>query len=379
MPVGLGADFAALVARFSPDPQDPIGVGVSGGSDSMALMYLLADWADKAGRAVLVLSVDHGLRPEARAEIETVAEAAGTLGLAHEMLVWRAPQGGQSAARDARHRLLADASRRAGARLLALAHTRDDVCETIMIRKRRRAQLSRLAGPARVAPCPVWPEGRGLTLIRPLLHHWRAELQDELRARGVGWVNDPSNEVTKHERVRVRQFLARHPRLQAVLASKVAGLLAQRQIADRALGRALDEAVRVHDDGVIEVCLTGLECGISLQLLQVLLRIAGGHDRPPRREGVIRLLAHLQKPGARHTLAGAWVQATRTGCLIGRDPAAVGRVDAAGLWDGRFEPAGHDGQPRAASILVRANRPPDASWQPVLAERIGGEARAYCS
>lgn len=376
MIAGVGAKFEALIGAHSSNPNIPICVAVSGGSDSIALMYLLADWAQ---RPVHVLSVDHRLRPEAADEAAQVAVAAKALGLRHETLIWDQPRGGQAAARDARHRLLAAASRAAGARVLMLGHTRDDLCETVMIRKRHKAPRDRLAGPAVVAPSPVWPQGRGLTLIRPLLDCRRSDLREWLGARGVSWVNDPSNEAAKYERVRVRQFLARHLKLAAIVDDVAERLLAQRLVVDRALGAALldPQLVSVSDEGLVEVVATELAPELLARMLAVLVRISGGHDRPPRAEAVAALMDDLNHAGERRTLAGAWLQTTKTGYLIGRDPGEAAGVDAGGLWDGRYAPEGGGGLAENMSVLMRASRPPDENWTPIIAERIVHEARTY--
>ncbi len=375
MTTGARARLEALIGVYSPDPKAPIAVAVSGGSDSVALMHIVADWAKTAPRRVHVLSVDHGLRPEARAEAAQVAAAAKTLNLCHDCLVWTDPKPGQAAARDARHRLLAKASRAAGARVLLLGHTRDDLCETLLIRKRRNAPRAQLAGPCMVAPSPVWPEGRGLTLIRPLLDKRRRDLRAGLIARGVSWVDDPSNAAVKYERVRVRQFLARHPKLAARVDEIAERLLAQRLVADQALGAALlnPQMVSVSDEGLIE--LRQVAPDLLARLLSVLARIAGGHDRPPRAEAVAALLADLTIAGARRTLAGAWLQRTKTGYLIGRDPGAASGLDADGLWDGRYARDEAGGLAENSSILMRAAQPESDQWTPIIADRIAHEAR----
>lgn len=364
------------MGAYSSGPARPICVAVSGGSDSIALMHALAD---QAQQQVHVLTVDHQLRPEASDEAAQVAEAARDLGLTHETLAWDAPRAGQAAARDGRHRLLAKAARKIGAQVLLLGHTRDDLCETILIRKRRKAPRARLAGPAMVAPSPVWPEGRGLTLIRPLLAYHRRDLRDWLTVRNVRWVDDPSNDAVKYERVRVRQFLARHPKLAASLDQMAEELLAQRLIADRALGEALlnEDIVTVSDEGLITADLNGVSTPLREQVLAVLVRIAGGHDRPPRAEALASLLAGLTQKGERRTLAGAWLQVSQTGYLIGRDPGEAAGLDGDGLWDGRYACDAAGTLADNDSVLMRAARPPGDHWTPIMADRIAGEARAY--
>ena len=112
-------------------------LAVSGGSDSLALLYLAHEWAKVTGRALVVLTVDHRLRPEAKQEAEMVATLCAKLGHTHRTLTWATPRASQAAARRARYVLLAQAARAQNARILMTGHTFDDVVETAMIRRRR--------------------------------------------------------------------------------------------------------------------------------------------------------------------------------------------------------------------------------------------------
>lgn len=370
------AALAGLIGAYSSDPCQPIAIAVSGGSDSTALMYLLADWADQNPRKLHILSVDHRLRDEAQGEAATVGKRAAELGLSHDILVWDRPRPGQAAARDGRHRLLAQAARAAGAKVLLLGHTLDDVIETVLMRKRHSAPRDRLAGPSLTAPSPVWPQGRGVTLIRPLLHLRRAGLRTWLQRRGIDWVDDPSNAQTVYERVRVRQFLARHPALAEIMLPITLGLMARRQSGDAALGKALSD-VSVDASGLMSCELESLDTALAQRVLAVVIRIAGGHDRPPRREAVADLLNAAIRVGERRTLAGAWLQKTRSGFLIGRDPGEAGGLGVDGLWDRRYQHVDTPTLPDEMPFLLRASQPPDARWTPIMAERITHEVGAY--
>ncbi|MCF6328677.1 MAG: tRNA lysidine(34) synthetase TilS [Henriciella sp.] len=376
---GAEAEIDALISAYSPHPADPVALAVSGGSDSMALMHIVARWAVKPRRKICVLTVDHQLRPEAATEARIVAEVAAALGLDHQILTWASPRAGQAAARDARHRLLAEATWLLGAKTLLLGHTFDDLIETILIRKRRNAPRTLLAGPMPAAPSPVWPQGRNLTLIRPLLNIRRQALKDELQSRDLSWVDDPTNDNPAYERVRVRQFLSRHPRLASMMGPIATALLAQRETYDAQLGQALldTRTVQVEASGLIQVDLTRIDPPITPRMIAILLRIAGGHNLPPRAEAVGELIAALQQPGERRTLAGAWVQRSKTGLLIGRDPGEVRGERSPNIWDGRYVRDDNAALPDEMPILLREARPPGSDWRSVIGERIAHEARAY--
>jgi tRNA(Ile)-lysidine synthase len=200
-----------LVERFRGDldeliaPIERLGIAVSGGPDSMALLLLAA-----AARPGLVeaATVDHALRPESRSEAEMVADICGRLGIPHEILSveWEAKPTSaiQERAREARYRLLTAWVRERGLSALATAHHLDDQAETLVMRLLRGAGVRGLAGMRRAAPAP----GDDLPLVRPLLSWRHSELEELCRAAGVIPVADPSNADEQFERVRVRRALS---------------------------------------------------------------------------------------------------------------------------------------------------------------------------
>src|SRR5262249_20884789 len=109
-----------------------------------------------------------------------------------------------TAARGARHALLADAARTAGARVILMGHTRDDVLEAAVMRR----EGVRLGGLAEWSPSPVLPEGRGGFLFRPLLGVRRAALREILAQDGWTWIEDPANQDLRHPRARARALMA---------------------------------------------------------------------------------------------------------------------------------------------------------------------------
>src|SRR5690606_38404014 len=161
-----------------PSAPERIGVAVSGGSDSMAALHLLTAF----GLKVEAATVDHGLRPEAATEAETVARACAALSVPHETLRWTdgpAATGNlMEQARLARYRLLAGWALRRGLTQVAIAHTADDQAETFLMRLAREAGLDGLAGMR-----STW-EQDGVTFIRPLLVIGRADLRGYLSRHG---------------------------------------------------------------------------------------------------------------------------------------------------------------------------------------------------
>ena len=200
------------------DLKTPIAVAVSGGGDSLAALLAAKAWADRHGRRVLALTVDHGLQPQSAAWTRFAAgETAARLGADFRALTWDGPKpcaGLPAAARRARHRLIAEAARRAGARVVVFGHTADDILEAELM----KAEGARLGGLREWAPSPVWPQGRGVFLLRPLLELRRAAIRDVLLQAGETWIDDPANEDPRSTRARARlrlggEDLADPPRL----------------------------------------------------------------------------------------------------------------------------------------------------------------------
>ena len=194
------SDLDALIA-----PDARVGVAVSGGPDSMALLLLAA--AARPGK-IQAATVDHALRVESRREAEMVADICEQLQVPHRILTveWsESPRAAiQERAREARYRLLTKWVREGALGALATAHHLDDQAETFVMRLLRGAGVRGLAGMRRAAPAP----GDHVPLLRPLLSWRHSELEQICLDAGVTPVADPSNADEQFERVRVRRALA---------------------------------------------------------------------------------------------------------------------------------------------------------------------------
>ncbi len=202
MPVAqlLEQRFADAVAAFG-DLPTPIILAVSGGGDSTALMYLAAQVVPR--EALVVVSVNHGLRAGATEEIAQVARQAHALGLTHHIEDWAwSGQGNlQAAAREGRWACLRRIAVAQGARWVWTGHTEDDQLETALMRLARGSGVDGLAGISRRSLRD------GLMIGRPLLGITRDDLREWLTGNGIGWSDDPSNDDPGFDRIRARQML----------------------------------------------------------------------------------------------------------------------------------------------------------------------------
>jgi tRNA(Ile)-lysidine synthase len=196
--------FAADLAALWPedDRTGPLGLAVSGGPDSLALMLLAH--AALPGR-IAVCSIDHGLRPEAAGEVALVERLAGERAIPFTAITLT-PQPGnlQAQARAGRYAALADWARGAGLGAVATAHHADDQAETLLMRLNRGSGLPGLAGVRAASRI----DGTDVPLLRPLLGWRKSELETVVAAAGITAVTDPSNTNADFERAAIRARLA---------------------------------------------------------------------------------------------------------------------------------------------------------------------------
>lgn len=299
----------------------PGAIAVSGGGDSIALMHLLARWAQKTKKtAPLVLVVDHGLRPESGSQARGVVKAARALGLETTLLRWKdAPAKGiEAAAREARYRLMGESLRRKKRTTLYVGHTQDDQAETFLLRLARGSGIDGLAGMRPLAPYPH-VDFPGFVVARPLLGFGRAELRAWAKARKLDWLEDPMNADPRFDRVKMRQLapaLAEAGLTPARIALAATHLASGRDLlVDLAL--ALEDRVsRAVAGGILldQEALGDVPRELGLRVLASLLQAVSGAPYRPRFESLERLFDRLVTA----TLGGG---ATLSGCRIGPAPA----------------------------------------------------------
>lgn len=369
--------WRVLDRRLRTDTKAPVSLGLSGGGDSTALALIAAGWAKAHGRPLLILTVDHKLRPESASWTERCRRFADRLGAPFRALSWeddKPLRGLPAAARAARHGLLADAAREAGSRVILLGHTGDDVIEA----GRMRAAGSSTPDPREWAPSPAWPEGRGVFLLRPLLGANREELRAWLRAHNEVWIEDPANGDLTYARARARAT----PEADIHPASETPEGLAE-----------LAQAVRADAAGALTVPREKLRHPAARPFVAMAALCAAGTDQPPRRERAERLAERLASAETiATTLCGARIEANESTVRFHRD---AGEAERGGLaeiafgpgtvvWDGRFELAaerptvvrGVDGLrgrlPREARTALAAFPPKVREGLPVVIEPDGG-------
>jgi len=314
------SDAKRLFADWKAAPA--IVLAVSGGPDSIALMWLAARWRSRLARGprMIAITVDHGLRAEASREARDVKRLARTLDLPHRTLRWSGTKpktGLPAAARAARYRLLAQAARAAGATHILTAHTRDDQAETLLMRMLRGSGIAGLAAMARES------EREGVRLARPLLDVSKSRLVATLKKARIGFADDPTNRDVSFTRPRLRTLM---PALAAEGgdARNLARLAARLARANAAVEVLADGAERYLALRGRESPQPGFDAGAFAAMpeevrLRLLKRAIDrfGHEGPAELGKVEALLAALDRacagkpaasrPRLKQTLAGALV------------------------------------------------------------------------
>jgi tRNA(Ile)-lysidine synthase len=347
------SEAKALFAAWKSVPA--LVLAVSGGPDSVALMWLAARWRNALARGprLIAVTVDHGLRSEAAAEARHVKRLARSLDVPHRTVRWtgvKPKTGLPAAARSARYRLLAQAARADGATHILTAHTRDDQAETLLMRLLRGSGIAGLAAMARQS------ERDGVLLARPFLQVAKSQLIATLKKAKIGFADDPTNRDTHFTRPRIRAVMpvlaaeGGDARNLARLASRLARANAAVEVladgAERYLALRDREAshpgldAKVFDAKVFDTkAFAAMPEEIRLRLLlRAIDRI--GHEGPAELGKVEALLAALDRAGAtnttgrpnlrpslKQTLAGALVSLRGDRIHITPAPRRRGRAD----------------------------------------------------
>lgn len=311
-------------------------VAVSGGSDSLSLLTLFHRWLLEHGRAdaLVAVTIDHGLRPEAADEARDVAAFCASRDMSHITKTWTGAKpatGLAAAARAARYRLLIEAAQAAGSDVILTGHTEDDQAETVAMRAERGAGIG-LAGMARetLLDGAVW-------LLRPLLDVSRAALRERLLEQGVSWIDDPSNNNPTAERARVRASLTPERRIELLEQARQAGAL-RRDLAHRAAALVRETmALEPHAIRISPALPRSPDREAAIHALRLLLCVVGSQPHWPDLSRSTALFDALGQLGFTASLAGCVVRHRRAGITLrpeirgGGDQIDITRMFANGI------------------------------------------------
>jgi tRNA(Ile)-lysidine synthase len=275
------------------------------------MLDVLARLAPELGIALEVVSIDHGLRPEAGAEVELARAHAERRGLPFHALRISVPVGGgsfQARARAARYAALRELARQVGATKIAVGHTRDDQAETVLARLLRGAGPRGLSGIA-----PRRPDG----VIRPLIDASRREVRAWIDAHALACVEDPTNLDARFQRARIRSRLlplleAENPAIAAHLAHLADDARALSHLARTRARRLLARAT--VEDGIDASILLGAHPAVRVEALRIWAEALSG--KRMRRAHLEALEAALRGKGEARLPEGWVVRRVASGALV---------------------------------------------------------------
>jgi tRNA(Ile)-lysidine synthase len=236
---------------------DRVGIAVSGGADSVALLRLLHELQAELGFVVAAVHVNHGLRGQpSDADEGFVAELARRLNLEVHILRVDVQRHAtehnvslEAAGRELRHRCFAEVASAQRLDCVATGHTLDDQAETVLLKLTRGAWTRGLAG-----IYPTVTTGREFRIVRPLLHVRRAELRAYLEALRQPWREDATNLDVGFTRNRIRHDLL--PLIESKYNAGIAEVLAGTAEIARGEQEYWDQAV----PGLLADCFQALPC-----------------------------------------------------------------------------------------------------------------------
>ena len=327
-----------------PIPQR-IGVAVSGGPDSMALLHCLHQWCQNAQKELVAFHVNHQLRPAASDEAVQVATWCAAWDIPYEILVWHhTPYDKttvQKEAREARYQLLQEACQKSYVTHLFLAHHHNDQIETLLLRLFKGSGLMGLVGMQPIA------QRSSLTLMRPLLTCTKEAITHYVAQYNIPFLKDPSNQNNAFLRVKIRSFVQQaqegglDPALLQTSFQKLA--LFQESFQD-------DFIDFIKQYGVLSTLgyltidhhhFCHLSFAKQCFFLELCLKIVGGHYYAPRWDSLKQMAKNLTHPSFKaQTLGGCYVRIKKSTIEIMRECACVTEEISLSSskiwWDRRF-------------------------------------------
>ena len=306
LPSLVAAVDRALSGLGDPAAGGTLVVGLSGGADSVALLDALVTLSGPRDIQVIAAHLDHGLRPDSAEDAAFCRALCEQFGVSFRSEVAdvrsraRSERGGlEQAARRERYAFLNRVRRETGAAAIAVAHTRDDQAETLLLRLLRGAGATGLGG---MRP-------RAGRIVRPLLDVSREKVLAHLADRGLDWREDPTNADMAHLRNRVRHELLPYlearfnPALRRVLA-RTAGLLADEDAHLKKEAEALLAGIaRTEGDTIVldRAALAQAPPAVARVAVRQALRRAGGLARvgAVHVEGILVLARSRSSSGRR--------------------------------------------------------------------------------
>lgn len=319
----------------------PLAVAVSGGADSLTLLLLAHELAQRRGSHVVALTVNHRLRPESKAEALRVAEWAKERSIHHVILEWvgeKPLSHIQEKARRARYGLLIDWCIRNEISTLLLGHHQQDQEETFWLRLSSGSGLDGLSGmKTRIMR-------NGIVFLRPLLAFSKDRIKETLLAKNQDWIEDPSNQNPQFFRGRLRRFFQDEGLSSSRLLQIMEKLQIDADFIQASLAEAIETSIQTHEGGYLTLKkhnFNDLHPAIAGRLVSFLVQWFSEKDYAPRSAQVKTILNKIKKE-APFTTGGIYWMFSQEEIFLFREQRAikekfyVSQLQGKTLWDQRF-------------------------------------------
>lgn len=270
-----------------------LAVAVSGGADSIALLHLIAEWSEARDVDITVFTVDHNLRPESKLEIAYIEKLADRFKFDFVPLSWNPDDkitAIQERARKARYDLMSENCKKLRIPLLLTAHHFDDMLETYLIRKSKKASSLALLPNITYFWDNIW-------IVRPLFDIKKNELIEYLLKNNINWFEDQSNQSDKYERNRIRKKLLTFDKAAKTdLLSEYNSSIEKAKFLNQTLIRSLAEVVSIYNYGFAKINIVKfnqLEEETKIYIINYVLTIISGKTIIPRYRNVIHIISSL--------------------------------------------------------------------------------------
>ena len=326
-------------------PYGNLGISVSGGGDSIAMLHLTYLWAIKTQTKLFAVTIDHNLRDESASEANFVKAIADSYGIDHSIYIWSDKANGnlQNSARNARHKIVANWAKEKKLATILLGHTKDDQEETLMLRMLRGSGVDGMKGMSEKVLI------NEVLFFRPLLSSSRKQLREYLKSKNFDWKEDSSNFDDRFDRVKVRNILSDMNKL----GLKTSRLVSMANHMSRA-SCALDKLTLELANSCIEQrCWGDLQLDkdrfslasyeIQLRLLTKVLCWISGKTYKPRFADLEKLCKNIIDPQQMRgrTLMGVIIRKVKGRIIFTREfsflPEAFKVTSKKFVWDNRWE------------------------------------------
>jgi tRNA(Ile)-lysidine synthase len=331
-------DFDNLLRESMPKK---IAIAVSGGVDSIALLYLVSIWALEVDVKLSIFIVNHNLRKEASEEVAYVKSVAKKLGCNFFELSWNCGDNKialQERARQGRYDLMSDKCHELGIETLLTAHHLDDMLETYLMRVNKKSGTFGLSS----AHSFFYNNVR---VLRPLFNFSKTDLVEYLQSKNIQWREDATNKSNLYERNRTRKQIALLTRAQKdVLKHKVQITNERAALLNKELLAVMAESLQINNYGFAGIDIIKLKeacLDIQIQMLNYVLTIIGGKNTVPRFRSIEKLSSKLEfGEKINCSLHGCVVKEINNTLWIFREKAAIRdsleKLSLSQYWDNRF-------------------------------------------